>query len=128
MSRGAGSLVELLRDPHVASIRVLGFQELSGKNVNLKGITGTGQKKNGKKVQYPWMVHLTQIIEIGPGGRAQPIHQDDGFCLHDFGDELELEVSTMWALTDFTEANGATRVVPGSHVMGGGPKGSHFAL
>jgi ectoine hydroxylase-related dioxygenase (phytanoyl-CoA dioxygenase family) len=27
----------------------------------------------------------------------------------------EVQVSTMWAMTEFTEENGATRVVPGSH-------------
>jgi len=27
-------------------------------------------------------------------------------------------VNTMWALDDFTEANGATRLVPGSHRWG----------
>lgn len=29
---------------------------------------------------------------------------------------IETQFSTIWALTDFTESNGATRVVPGSHL------------
>jgi ectoine hydroxylase-related dioxygenase (phytanoyl-CoA dioxygenase family) len=53
-------------------------------------------------------------IEIGPGEKAQSLHRDDGIypirLPHD-----ELVVNTMWALDHFTEANGATHVVPGSH-------------
>ena len=53
-------------------------------------------------------------IEIGPGEKAQVLHTDDGIYPiarpHD-----ELVLNTMWALDDFTEANGATRIVPGSH-------------
>ncbi|MGD9891932.1 MAG: phytanoyl-CoA dioxygenase family protein [Dehalococcoidia bacterium] len=53
-------------------------------------------------------------IEIGPGEKAQSLHRDDGIypirLPHD-----ELVVNTMWALDDFTEANGATHVIPGSH-------------
>ncbi len=56
-------------------------------------------------------------IEIGPGETAQSLHRDDGIYPirrpHD-----ELVVNTMWALDDFTEANGATHVVPGSHRWG----------
>ena len=29
--------------------------------------------------------------------------------------DVEFQVSAMWALDNFTEENGATRVVPGSH-------------
>jgi len=53
-------------------------------------------------------------IEIGPGERAQALHHDDGVypvpTPHD-----ELVTNVMWALDDFTEANGATRLAPGSH-------------
>ena len=35
--------------------------------------------------------------------------------------------NSMWALTDFTEANGATRIVPGSHLADRSPDyGSHY--
>ena len=53
-------------------------------------------------------------IEIGPGEAAQMLHHDDAiYPLPRPHDEIVL--NTMWALDDFTEANGATRIVPGSH-------------
>lgn len=53
-------------------------------------------------------------IEICPGEKAQVLHRDDGIypIARPHG---ELVVNTMWALDDFTELNGATHVVPGSH-------------
>lgn len=51
---------------------------------------------------------------IGAGERAQPIHRDDelyGMAMP----HRNLVCNTMWALTDFAEANGATRVVPDTH-------------
>jgi ectoine hydroxylase-related dioxygenase (phytanoyl-CoA dioxygenase family) len=53
-------------------------------------------------------------ISIGPGESAQPLHRDDGIYPLP-GPKPELVLNTMWALDDFTEANGATRVAPGSH-------------
>ena len=51
---------------------------------------------------------------IAPGERAQPIHRDDE--LYDMAmPHRHLVCNTMWALRDFTEANGATRVVPDTH-------------
>jgi ectoine hydroxylase-related dioxygenase (phytanoyl-CoA dioxygenase family) len=53
-------------------------------------------------------------IEIGPGETAQNLHCDD--TLYPIRrPHQELVLNTMWALDDFTEANGATHVVPGSH-------------
>ncbi len=51
---------------------------------------------------------------IASGERAQPIHRDDE--LYEIAmPHKNLVCNTMWALTDFTEANGATRLVPGTH-------------
>lgn len=53
-------------------------------------------------------------IEIGPGEPAQILHRDDSiYPLTEPHPEVVL--NTMWALDDFTAANGATRLVPGSH-------------
>ena len=61
-------------------------------------------------------VHLTQAIAIGGGEPAQPIHRDQwAFDFFPFPEGYDVQCNTLWALTDFTEANGATRVVPGSN-------------
>lgn len=64
-----------------------------------------------------FQLHLTQAITIGPGAEAQYLHRDQWcFDFFPFPDDMQVEVSTIWALDDFTEANGATRVVPDSHL------------
>jgi ectoine hydroxylase-related dioxygenase (phytanoyl-CoA dioxygenase family) len=68
-----------------------------------------------------FQLHITQAIAIGPDSPAQPIHRDQwAWDFFPFPDGYEVEVSAIWALTDFTEANGATRVVPRSHRAGDG--------
>jgi len=59
-------------------------------------------------------LHLTQIINIQPGQGAQPRHRDRLAWGGYVPAEIEPQFNTIWALTDFTEENGATRVVPGS--------------
>lgn len=62
-------------------------------------------------------LHLTQTIAIEPGESGQAIHRDQwAFDFHPFARGFEVQCNTLWALTDFTEQNGATRVIPGSHL------------
>lgn len=62
-----------------------------------------------------YQLHLTQLIRIFPEQGAQPLHRDrlawGGYLPAD----LEPQLNTIWAVTDFTSENGATRVVPGSN-------------
>ena len=63
-----------------------------------------------------YQLHLTQVIDIGPGEPAQLLHRDQwAFDFFPFPTGYEVQCNTIWAMTDFTEANGATRVIPGSH-------------
>jgi ectoine hydroxylase-related dioxygenase (phytanoyl-CoA dioxygenase family) len=60
-----------------------------------------------------YQLHLTQVIRIRPGQPKQPLHRDR-LAWGGFLKGVEPQLNTIWAMTDFTEANGATQVVPGS--------------
>jgi ectoine hydroxylase-related dioxygenase (phytanoyl-CoA dioxygenase family) len=60
------------------------------------------------------LISSLSSIAIDPGEIAQPIHADDQVIPLD-KPHRPIVCNSMWALTDFTEANGATRLVPGSH-------------
>ena len=65
-----------------------------------------------------WQLHLTQVIAIGPDEDGQPIHRDQwAFDFFPFPSGFEVQCNTIWAMNDFTEANGATRVIPGSNKL-----------
>ena len=49
----------------------------------------------------------------GPGGEAMVLHSDQGYAPRHL--PIALAVNFMWMVSDFTEENGATRVIPGSH-------------
>jgi len=62
-----------------------------------------------------FQLHLTQIISIGPDSPGQAIHRDQwAFDFFDFPADHHVQCNTIWAMTDFTEENGATRLMPGS--------------
>jgi ectoine hydroxylase-related dioxygenase (phytanoyl-CoA dioxygenase family) len=70
-----------------------------------------------------FQIHLTQVIAIGPGAPAQPIHRDQWvFDFFKFPKGFEVQLNTIWAMTDFTAQNGATRIIPGSHRFDDGLK------
>ena len=70
-----------------------------------------------------FQIHLTQVIAIEPGAPAQPIHRDQWvFDFFKFPKGFEVQLNTIWAMTDFTAQNGATRIIPGSHRFDDGLK------
>jgi len=68
-----------------------------------------------------WLAHA-QVIEIGPGSAAQPLHRDiqSNPAIMQLGPSgPETLFNFFVALSDFTEENGATRIAPGTHKAGG---------
>jgi len=61
-----------------------------------------------------YQLHVTQAVHIGPGQGLQIIHRDDALLPFRHPGPQAL-TNTMWAMTDFTKANGATNVIKGSH-------------
>ncbi len=69
----------------------------------IEGVLGTG-----------CLLTLYDALDITPGTNKQPLHNDDAL-MPLVRPHQPLVCTTIWALTDFTEENGATRVFPGSH-------------
>lgn len=77
-------------------------------------VLGTADRVLAHATSY--QLHLTQVIAIGPGETAQPLHRDQwAFDFFPFPRDYEVQCNTLWAMTDFTEENGATRLIPGSN-------------
>ncbi len=72
------------------------------------------------------LISSLSSITIGPGEMAQPIHADDQVMPLPKPHQA-ITANSMWAITDFTEANGATRIIPGSHLAERSPVyGQHY--
>ncbi len=63
-----------------------------------------------------FLLSTAQSIRLHPGEQAQPWHTDDAFYVVPRPREVRLAVSVIWAIEDFTVDNGATEVIPGSHL------------
>ncbi|MFZ0667118.1 MAG: phytanoyl-CoA dioxygenase family protein [Acidimicrobiales bacterium] len=66
------------------------------------------------------LISSLSSISIGTDEKAQPIHSDDQLIALP-KPHPPLICNTMWAITDFTDANGATRLVPGTHLAANSP-------
>lgn len=61
-------------------------------------------------------LHLTQVMALDPGEQGQQIHRDQmGLDLFTFPAGYEVLCNALWAVTDFTAQNGATRIIAGSN-------------
>ena len=67
-----------------------------------------------------YLLSANLAINLLPGETAQDIHFDDTFYPVP-RPRRAIGVSAIWAIDDFTAANGATEVIPGSHRWGDGP-------
>jgi ectoine hydroxylase-related dioxygenase (phytanoyl-CoA dioxygenase family) len=66
------------------------------------------------------LISSVSSIAICEGETPQPIHADDQLMPIPKPHPPTV-CNTMWALTDFEEANGATRLIPGSHLADRSP-------
>ena len=66
------------------------------------------------------LISSLSSVNIGPAETAQPIHADD-MLIPIPKPHPPTVCNSMWALTDFTDANGATRLIPGSHLRDHSP-------
>ena len=64
-----------------------------------------------------YLLSQLQVINILPEEAAQPLHYDDGFYPWP-RPRRALGAATIWPLDDFTDDNGATIVIPRSHLWG----------
>lgn len=68
-------------------------------------------------LQPGYLLTASQAISIHPGEQPQAWHTDDSFYAVP-RPRPAISVSVIFAIDDFTAENGATRIVPGSHLLG----------
>ena len=62
-----------------------------------------------------YLLSSLSAMIMNKGGVAQVLHSDQQFA--PFQTPVALVCNIVWMLVDFTEANGATRLVPGTHLL-----------
>jgi hypothetical protein len=68
-----------------------------------------------RHLEANYLLSQLQVINILPGETQQPLHHDDAFYPWP-RPRRALGVAALWALDPFTEENGATVVIPKSHL------------
>jgi hypothetical protein len=63
-----------------------------------------------------YQLNIGHVLDRGPGAAQQLLHRDELVWIHVPEPHPPLQLASIVALGEFTSANGATRVVPGSHL------------
>jgi ectoine hydroxylase-related dioxygenase (phytanoyl-CoA dioxygenase family) len=62
-----------------------------------------------------YQLNIAHVLDRGPGSELQFLHRDELVWVHLPKPHPEVQLASVIALADFTAANGATCVAPGSH-------------
>ncbi len=62
-----------------------------------------------------YQLNTAHVLDRGPGSACQYLHRDEAVWVHLPSPHPEIQLASVIALVDFTAANGATVVAPGSH-------------
>ena len=71
-------------------------------------------------VGWPALLSNLSANITGPGGGEMPLHADQVFVPEPWPDRPQ-GLNVAWCIDDFTDENGATRIVPGSHKLNRSP-------
>ena len=66
--------------------------------------------------EFGYQIHVTAALEVGPGAREQLLHREEDSFTYFPCPRPNLITASMWAMSDFRADNGATSLVPGSHL------------
>ena len=66
--------------------------------------------------EFGYQLHVSAALEVGPGAREQILHREEDSFTFFPEPRPNLIVASMWAVSDFRADNGATLLVPGSHL------------
>ncbi|HUY29337.1 MAG TPA: phytanoyl-CoA dioxygenase family protein [Candidatus Binataceae bacterium] len=66
-----------------------------------------------------YQVHATSALVVGPGATVQMLHREEDSFQFFKVPRPNLVLASMWAISEFTAANGGTHLVPGSHRWSG---------
>jgi len=123
--------------PHVEGT-AYGYDNYLGKKTRRTGALIARSPTSHQLIQHPlvmgackgllkkasrFQLQLTQIISVYPGSPAQKLHQDETIWdFFPFPQDYHPQCNLLWAMSEYTEENGATRVVPNSQDQ----KGRHY--
>ena len=138
VSEVGAAIGQLVRAMDAETLSGLGLEDLDGRMLGCQQVSSAVAayqarvftRHEAAMVEHPGVLEIVDqvllpnyllssslAIDVHPGETAQDFHFDDG-GIRVQRPRPTYGVSTIWALDDFTEDNGATEVIPGSHLWG----------